>query len=245
MTIVSDHAIENSFIGKLLSVELYGDPQEGLCKAITGRVHDCSDAQALAAAEQIIRTRGSGAFPKLPECLAALKTHKMAAGPSGLGSKITKDNFYSEALKFAPGRLIALNKIASPDDWREWMCYFEYIGLPWLPFHMRDLQTKEITVPTQSPLMFDNSWNGAAPRKIEFDEKSSDKRRAEIAALSRAKPMNGVRTAKEVERGVSLDKHQPAKPFTAAEHAAELARLKALNDEPFGLSQKLKSIVGL
>lgn len=182
--------IERTFIRKLENSGLYKEPVDGLLPQLTARFQGVTERQADDAAEQIIRTHGSGSFPKYPACEKALRAaiagavQPQMAASSGFG--ITAATYFDECKKwlnrFGPGYVV-INKTRDAVAWETWAAYFRQIGL----HSNADLMgqpREDWTVPTQYPDMFDRQ----APAPLTDEQ---------VAKIRRT---NGRRTQAELDR---------------------------------------------
>jgi hypothetical protein len=160
--------IESVFLAKLLASELYGDPVEGLAQSLKERVpNGMTEADLLSAAESVILSHGSGAFPKLPACLRAIEeAHSRFASSPTRGSVwragvVTKESYEQAALAFCAsrypkGKIPVIDRIAQPKEWDEWQRYYADIGMKASARMMLDGRNKW-TVPSMWPVEFDPS----------------------------------------------------------------------------------------
>lgn len=153
--------IDSVFLAKLILSELYKDPVEGLAERLKERAPRSLSEEGLnAAAEHIIRTHGSGSFPKYPACIAAIErfhgTASAAAKP-GTFDAVTRENYPDKALLFCKraGRSpIALRReSATESQWLTWQAYFRAIEMPRFATHMNT--ASGTTVPADWPWEFD------------------------------------------------------------------------------------------
>ncbi len=177
------------FMGKLVDSGLYGNPQDGLSDRLKERAPDgLTEAGLLAAAERIIRSRSSGAFPKFPECMAAIeacRSVKVIDETAWNRSRITRDT-YHEAAK-AYGRLVVIRS-DEPVRWTAWRRYAESLGLAFMAQKLGPESTqREWTVPSEMPGQFDPSWVDPNPSEA-FENRTqgyagADKRKREADDL--------------------------------------------------------------
>lgn len=164
--------IESTFIRKLENTGLYKEPVEGLLPELVKRFPNVTRQQAEDAAEQIIRTHGSGTFPKYPACERALKAaiagavQPQMAAQSGHG--ITAATYFDECKKwlnrFGPGYVV-INRQRDAAAWETWIAYYRQIGLA-SNVSLMSQPRDEWTVPTQFPDTFDRQ----APPPLSDDE---------------------------------------------------------------------------
>jgi len=157
--------IDSVFLAKLVLSELYGNPVEGLAERLKERAPRAMTEDALnAAAEHIIRTHGSGSFPKYPACIDAIEKFHGAYGPAmqahgATAQAITKDNYADRAIQFcrrAGASGFNAKVIKREDDesaWLTWQEYYKAIGMHGLAGHMKSAQI--MTVPADWPWEFD------------------------------------------------------------------------------------------
>jgi hypothetical protein len=155
--------VESVFIAKLISVELYGPPVDGLALQLMEKAPSgLTEAGLLAAADQIIRKRGSGSFPKFPECFAAITdtaSRAVTTSAHADAGQITKETYPKRALEFCrragktPSDCPVIMKHEKPDAWEAWQSYFRAIGMRAMSAHMNG--TSVITVPEEYPWQFD------------------------------------------------------------------------------------------
>jgi hypothetical protein len=153
--------IESTFIRKLENTGLYKEPVEGLLPELVKRFPNVTRQQAEDAAEQIIRTHGSGTFPKYPACERALKAaiagavQPQMAAQSGHG--ITAATYFDECKKwlnrFGPGYVV-IHRVRDAAAWETWIAYYRQIGLT-SNASLMSQPRDEWTVPTQYPDSFD------------------------------------------------------------------------------------------
>jgi hypothetical protein len=182
--------IERTFIPKLENSGLYKEPVDGLLPQLSRRFQNVTAQQADDAAEQIIRTHGSGAFPKYPACERALKAaiagavQPQVAASSGSG--ITAATYFDECKKwinrFGPGYVV-INKTRDAVAWETWDAYFRQIGLR-SNADMMSQPREDWTVPTQYPDSFDRQ----APAPLSDED------------VARIRRTNGRRTPAELDR---------------------------------------------
>ena len=148
------------FMGKLVDSGLYGNPQDGLSDRLKERAPDgLTEAGLLAAAERIIRSRSSGAFPKFPECMAAIeacRSVRVIDSTVRSGSRITKETYHDASRAY--GRLVVISR-DEPMRWSAWRRYAESLGLHMMASRLGpDSTQREWTVPSDMPGQFDPSW---------------------------------------------------------------------------------------
>lgn len=175
--------IEKTFITKLENSGLYGEPVDGLLPQLSRRFPNVTAQQADDAAEQIIRTHGSGSFPKYPACERALKAAIAGAVQPQMaaqsGSGITPQTYFEECRKwlnrFGHGYVV-INKTRDAAAWETWVQYFRQIGL----HSNADLMSQpreDWTVPTQFPDTFDRQ----APLPLSDDDVAKIRRTGRYA----------------------------------------------------------------
>lgn len=160
------------FIDRLERAELYGKPADGLLQELMKRCHGVTYDHADAAAETIIRTHGSGAFPKYPACEKALREaaqgRSMKVEHVGASSGITRAN-YTEHVQKWNGRFGTGYLVLSRDQVAQWETWREYFRIKGFPFDYEALShptRQQWTVPTPWPDMFDRE----APLPMTDDE---------------------------------------------------------------------------
>lgn len=182
--------IERTFIRKLENSGLYKDPVDGLLPQLSSRFPNVTAQQADDAAEQIIRTHGSGAFPKYPACERALKAAIAGAVQPQMaaqsGSGITAATYFDECKKwlnrFGPGYVV-INKSRDAAAWETWVAYFRQIGLV-SNANLMSQPREDWTVPTQFPDTFDRQ----APTPLSDED------------VARIRRVNSRRTPGELDR---------------------------------------------
>ena len=157
--------IDIYFIQALVNAKLYAEPAEGLSDAIAGRVSGVTPDGLTAATMRIISNRKSGTFPKVPECVDAIKSTQFAQpqqSGSGFSGEITKQTYFEQALSHARrAPLIAISAAAQPSQWEAWCEYFGYLGLNFSHKAMRSGIAQNFTVPTPWPEHFDRNYRPA------------------------------------------------------------------------------------
>jgi hypothetical protein len=174
--------IDSVFLAKLVLSELYKEPVEGLADRLKERAPRALTEEGLnAAAEHIIRTHGSGSFPKYPACIAAIEKFNGHNAPVAIAfgsgpAAVTKDTYADRAILFC--RRAGVSSFAAkvikrePDSesqWLTWQAYFAAIEMKGLAGHMRSAQA--MTVPTDWPWEFDTfSPVGSAvePKPVQY-----------------------------------------------------------------------------
>lgn len=175
--------IESTFIRKLEHSGLYKEPVEGLLPQLSSRFKGVTRQQAEDAAEHIIRTHGSGSFPKYPACERALKAaiagavQPQVAAQSGHG--ITAATYFDECKKwlnrFGPGYVV-IHRVRDAAAWETWIAYYRQIGLT-SNASLMSQPRDEWTVPTQYPDSFDRQ----APAPLSDDEVAKIRRTGRYA----------------------------------------------------------------
>lgn len=158
--------IDSVFLAKLILSELYKDPVEGLADRLKERAPRMLTEEGLnAAAEHIIRTHGSGSFPKYPACIAAIeKFHGHNAAlptmPGQASPAVTRETYADRAIQFCRRAGVSgfhAKVITRSDEteaqWLTWQAYFAAIEMKGLSGHMKAAAT--MTVPTDWPWEFD------------------------------------------------------------------------------------------
>ena len=157
--------IDSVFLAKLILSELYKEPVEGLAERLKERAPRGLTEEALnAAAEHIIRTHGSGSFPKYPACIGAIeKFHGNASAGlpvhGAVSHGVTKETYVDRAIQFCRRAGVSgfhAKVIKREDDesaWLTWQAYFNAIEMRGLAGHMKSAQI--MTVPTDWPWEFD------------------------------------------------------------------------------------------
>jgi hypothetical protein len=158
--------IDSVFLAKLILSELYKEPVEGLAERLKERAPRGLTEEALnAAAEHIIRTHGSGSFPKYPACIAAIeKFHGNASAGlpvHGAGSHgVTKDTYADMGIQFCRragvtgfAAKVVNREPANESQWLTWQAYFKSIQMHGLASYMKSAQT--MTFPSDWPWEFD------------------------------------------------------------------------------------------
>lgn len=174
--------IDSVFLAKLVLSELYKEPVEGLADRLKERAPRMLTEEGLnAAAEHIIRTHGSGSFPKYPACIAAIEKFNghdaQAIQAFGSGpSAVTKETYADRAIQFCRRAGVSSfhAKVVKrePDtesQWLTWQAYFSAIGMHGLAGHMKSAQT--MTFAADWPWEFDTfSPIGSAvqPARVEY-----------------------------------------------------------------------------
>lgn len=158
--------IERTFIRKLENSGLYKEPVDGLLPQLSRRFPSVTDIQADQAAEHIIRTHGSGAFPKYPACEKALKLaiagEVVSAEPQAAGRSegISANNYFEACQRWKgkhPGSdFLVISQSQDAAAWETWIIYFRQIGLP-SNANLMSQPREAWTVPTLYPDMFDRN----------------------------------------------------------------------------------------
>lgn len=161
------------FMGKLLDSGLYGKPQDGLADRLKERAPDgLTEAGLLEAAERIIRQRGSGAFPKFPECMAAIEDAqartRYAGTADGTVAKhaatepVTSGNYAVRIEEFLKrGKPYLLKREGDADLWCQWIGFYDRCNLDWHVRQMINPDRTEWTTPGQIPVHFDPTFTAA------------------------------------------------------------------------------------
>ncbi len=183
--------ISSVFMAKLLDSGLYGEPQDGLADRLKERAPEkLTEAGLLAAAERIIRHRNSGAFPKFPECLAAIEATRAVRTIEHTGNarspEITDPASFWKACEdlFKRGHRPFLLKRENTMLWLEWRAYYQSIGFK-KSVELMDEPSRQLwTTPTELVRHFDPHW--VTPVTL-----TEPKRRNEMSAAEREK-INGL-----------------------------------------------------
>lgn len=170
--------IESVFIDRLMKSDLYADPVEGLVRALKEQSPPGLTVEVLQrAAETIIRTHGSGSFPKTPACLRAIQDALYAA-PSALVASnavepTTRHNYADRAIAHSRkngGKPIIISRLDDPDAWKEWELFFAQVGMKGSASMMREAMASSWTVPAKHPWEFDITAEAVTPRFQEAAE---------------------------------------------------------------------------
>lgn len=156
--------IDAVFMHKLVFSGLYGEPKEGLADRLKERApRGLTDDGANAAAEHIIRTHASGAFPKFPACLAALTKFTGPAAlslvPGAAPTAVTRETYVDRSIAFCKRagvngfHAFALERDKQESQWLTWQAYFRAIDMPSFATMMQS--SYRWTVPTEWPWEFD------------------------------------------------------------------------------------------
>ena len=157
--------VESVFLAKLIASNLYGDPVEGLRDRLIERApNGLTEECLLAAAEIILRSHGSGAFPKLPACIRAIEdTFRAPVSISKAASigHIDATNYAEAAIKYARSRyqkelIPVIDKELEPQKWEAWLAYFRMIDMK-ATTSLMSFSAKRWTVPAPWPWEFDGS----------------------------------------------------------------------------------------
>ena len=157
--------IDSVFLAKLAATELYKEPVDGLSDTLKSQVPNGLTEEVLVrAADTIIRTHGSGAFPKLPACLRAIEeaqhrapTLMQPAKPGASG--VTRENYAELAAtrsrRNPGGKPFVISRTDNDAEWMAWERYFAEIGFKASASMMREKMASSWTVPAMWPDEFD------------------------------------------------------------------------------------------
>lgn len=186
--------IDSVFLAKLVLSELYKEPVDGLADRLKERAPRMLTEEGLnAAAEHIIRTHGSGSFPKYPACIAAIEKfnsfNAQSAQVFGAGPQpVTKETFTDRSIQFCRragsssfGAKVIERGTETESQWLTWQAYFAAIEMKGMAGHMKS--ASKVTVPADWPWEFDTfSPVGSAVQPPRVDYYNPNRARFQEAA---------------------------------------------------------------
>lgn len=183
--------IDLVFVGMLADSGLYGKAPEGLPDKLREFAPPgLTEPMLRDAAEAVMRTHGSGSFPKVPACLAALEKARNGRGAlalpavAGGTARITKENYFDRARKHGEAMgfrgdgwpVVTRNTPEGWQDWRDWRDYLVSIGIAFIP--------ETMTVPDTKPWFFDKDYK-IPDRRNEDQPREADDLMKRAAAAAR------------------------------------------------------------